>query len=270
MKRILIPSDFSSNARHAAHYAISVFGLESEYTIFHSFEVPHSGATMLISIADILQKDADMLLNSEQSRLRAQFPSLKLKATSVMGHPIGAIKKHTQKEGIDVVVMGTKGATGLKGVLIGSVAANTMAELKCPVLAVPESTTLHSPKKILLAADDQCLSEGRLPAELAELANSWKAEVLILNVVKPNEMKYVGNAVGEDRKPVGVFENVKHSIHFVADAEVNNGIQSFMKDHKVDLLAMISRKHDLISNLFGLSNTKGMMQTATLPVMAFH
>lgn len=270
MKRILIPSDFSANAGHAVHYAIALFGLDAEYTMLHSFEVPHSGATMLISIADILQKDAEMLLNSEQSRLKTQYPGLKLTTTSVMGHPSMAIKKHTQKEGTDVVVMGTKGATGLKGVLIGSVAANTMAELKCPVISVPESCALNAPEKILFAADDQCLGEGRLPEELVELANRWKAKVLIVNVVKPSEMKYVGNYKGKERKPIGVFENVNHSIHFASGTDVNSGIQSFMNENKVDLLAMIARKNDLISNLFGLSNTKGMMQTATLPIMAFH
>jgi nucleotide-binding universal stress UspA family protein len=270
MKQILIPSDFSANAKLAEQYAITIFGSDAEYTLLNSFEVPHSGATMLISIADILQKDADQLLHVERDSLLAQFPDLTLKTVSAIGQPAFAIKKHTQTEGIDVVVMGTKGATGLKGILIGSVAANTMSELKCPVITVPESTNLVVPKKILFAADDQCLTEGKLPDELVKLANKWGAEVLILNVVAPGEMKHVGNATGDERKPIGVFENVNHSIHFISDADINSGIQSFMKEHKVDLLAMITRKTDLISNLFGLSNTKGMMMTASLPLMAFH
>lgn len=270
MKRILIPSDFSTNAELAAQYAISVFGLDAEYTLLNSFEVPHSGATMLISIADILQKDAEQLLDAQKEKLLAQFPNLKLQTVSAMGQATASIKKHTLKGATDVVVMGTKGATGLKGILVGSVAANTMGELKCPVITVPESTKLVAPKKILFAADDHCLVEGKLPEELVMLAKKWGAEVLILNVVPPGEMKYVGNGKGEDRKPIGVFENVNHSIHFISDADINSGIQSFMKDHQVDLLAMITRKNDLISNLFGLSNTKGMMMTASLPIMAFH
>lgn len=270
MQNILIPSDFSANALKAAEYAISLFGSDAHYTLLNTYEVPHSGATMLISIADILEKDSLQLLREEQARLFQLHPGLKdnIHVKTAMGSPSVTIKKIAEE--MDAVVMGTKGASGLKEVLVGSVASNTLTDLTCPVVAVPEGAILSVPRKILFAADDKCLIEGKLPADLAELANRFDAEVLILNVVPKGDISHVGNNPDHDRPAIGVFEKVKHSIHFIEDEDVNHGIESFMKDHAVDMLAMITRKHDLFSRLFGKSNTKSMMMHTDVPLVALH
>ncbi|MCF8278504.1 MAG: universal stress protein [Flavobacteriales bacterium] len=272
MHNILIPTDFSDNARQAVDYAIKVFGVKGHYTLANAFEVPHSGATMLISIADILQKDALQLLNDERERLFKKYPEMvgQIEVEAVMGSPVVAVKKMLKSGKHDVVVMGTKGASGLKEVFIGSVAANTMAEVDYPVIAVPNDAQLTVPKKILFAADDRCLSEGKLPDALVEVANMLNAEVLILNVVPEGELVHVGSSNTSNAKPIGVFENVKHSIHFTENSNVQLGIRNYITDHEVDLLSMVTRKKDLFSNLFGTSNTKNMMMHTDIPLMAFH
>ncbi len=270
MQNILIPSDFSANAQKAAAYAISLFGAKANYTLVNSYEVPHSGATMLISIADILEKDSLQLLREEQGRLFNLFPDLKdnISVKTLMGAPSVAIAKLAEEA--DLVVMGTKGASGLKEVLVGSVASNTLNDVKCPVIAVPESADLTIPKKLLFAADDKSLMEGKLPDGMAEIAQRFDAEVLLLNVVPKGEISHVGNDPDHDRKAIGVFERVKHSFHFIEEDDVNKGIEAFMKDHQVDMLAMITRRNDLFSRLFGLSNTKAMMMHTHVPLVAFH
>ena len=272
MQNVLIPTDFSTNALKAAEYAITLFGNNAKYTLLNSYEVPHSGATMLISIADILEKDSIHLLNEEKKHLELRFPELQhgISVSAKMGAPTVAIKKVVESTGVDIVVMGTKGATGLKGILVGSVASNTISDVLCPVLAVPESVSTSLPKKILFAADDKCLNEGKLPDGLTEIANMFDAEVMVLNVVPKGELGHVGNSENSNSKPMGVFEGVNYSVHFIEDEDVNNGIESFMKNHQVDLLAMVTRRNDLFGKLFGLSNTKNMMMHSEVPLAAFH
>ena len=270
MKKILIPTDFSANAQKAADYAICLHGKDAHYTLVNSYEIPHSGATMLVSIADIMEKDSLTLLQEERNRLIKIFPELeeKLEIKAKMGAPNVAVKK--EAENTDIVIMGTQGASGLKEVFVGSVASNVLSEVKCPVIAVPEDAKLAPPRKILFAADDKCLTKGELPDELVELANRFDAEVLVLNVVPKGEISHVGNNPETPRETVGVFENVKHSIHFVEDEDVNHGIVTFLADSNVDMLAMITRKVDLFSRLFGTSNTKSMIMHTNVPLVAFH
>ena len=272
MLNVLIPTDFSDNANKAMRYAVELFGEDAKYVLVNGYEVPYSGASMLISIADILEKDSIQLLNEAKNALIAEMPKLKenISVQAVAGAPSGALKKLTSKGEFDLVVMGTKGASGLKEVLVGSVASNVLSDVNCPVLAIPADAEMKVPSKILFAADDQVLIEGKLPAALVELSERFDAEVLILNVVPMGELGHVGNAEGQNRSSEGSFEGVKHSIHFVESEKVNEGIEAFIKSTEVDMLAMVNRKNDLFSRMFATSNTKSMMMHASVPLFAFH
>jgi len=272
MKNILLPTDFSANAKRAIRYALFVFGEKAKYTLLNTYEVPHAGAPMLISISDILAKESLKSLNEELKILEREFPKLvgKINVMAETGDPESVVKRLTNVDSYDLVVMGTKGATGLKEVLIGSVASNLMQNVEIPVLAVPESATLSVPQKILFAVDDVTLNEGLFPSELANLTRKFDAELLILNVVPNGKLDTVGNAKGNDRQPTSVFDGVKHSFHFAEGDNVNKAITEFATAKKVDLLAMVTRKNDFFSRMFGSSATKKMMQHVNVPIIAFH
>jgi nucleotide-binding universal stress UspA family protein len=272
MKSILLPTDFSSNASRAIRYALSIFGDKVKYTLLNTYEVPYSGATMLISIADVLQKESEKALEEQLKTLQNEFPHLsdQIVIKSEMGVPETVVRHLSEKGKFGLVVMGTKGATGIKGVLIGSVASNVMQEVICPVLAVPESANLSVPRKILFAVDDNSLMEGVFPEKLASLVRRFDAELMVLNVVAEGEENGVGNAEEINRESISVFNGLKHSLHFVENNDVDEAIASFAKKEDVDMLAMVNRKNDLSSKFFGRSTTKKMMQHTNLPIIAFH
>lgn len=272
MLKILIPTDFSSNALKALDYAVTVFGKNASYTLLNAFEVPHSGATMLISIADILEKDSMQLLDDVFAKVVQKYPDMaeRFDMRAEVGTPAVAVKKLTKNGEYDLVVMGTKGASGLKEVMVGSVTANLMAEVNCTVIAVPEDAKLIVPKKIVYAVDDQGLAEGKVPTHLADLASALDAEVMILNVVPKGGMAHVGTSSDSKAEPIGVFKNVKHSVHFIEDDDVNRGIRTFIEANGGDMLAMKTRRNDLYSKMFGTSNTKQMMMHTQIPLAAFH
>lgn len=264
MKKILIPTDFSPNAHSAATYALSLFGDSATYTLVNAYQVPHSGSTMLISISDILKRDSEQLLKEELIRLEDEFPQLadRISMVAEMGQADTALRKLAVNNGHDLIVMGTKGATGLKSVLIGSVAANVIQQVPCAVLAVPATAEARSPKRILFAADDHTLSLDRCPEMLAFVADRCGSEVLILNVMKDGERADTGG-----RRPINGFDAIPHSFHFESGKDVGSTITKFAIDSKVDLMTMVRRKKDLFSNLFGHSNTRDMMQTTRLPLL---
>lgn len=272
MLKILIPTDFSANAERAIDFAITVFGSDADYTLVNTFEVPHSGATMLISIADILEKDSNQLLTTARERVVSKYPDMadRVSVRAVMGQPSTAIKKLVTVGDFDLVVMGTKGATGLKQVFVGSVAANTMTEVDCPVIAVPAEAPLKLPKKIVYAVDDEGLSQGRFPARLADLANLLGAEILVLNVVSQGELHHVGSSGESAASEIPTFESVKHSMHFTQNDDVKKGILAFVEESGADMLAMVTRRNDFVAKLFGTSNTKQMMMGTHIPFIAFH
>lgn len=272
MPKILVPTDFSDNASQAIDYALLLFGKEAEYQIVNTFEVPHSGLNMLISVADILEKDSQQLLEDTRSNILKKHPDLngKISTKPIAGTPIIAIKKLLNETAVDVVVMGTKGATGLKEVLVGSVTANLFEQVDQPVIAVPESAPCKEPKKILVTADDQLLIDGKLPPLLEEISKRFNSEITILNVVPEGELAHVGNADGQHRESVGSFEGLNYKMHYIENDNINTGINDFIDANDIDLVSMLTRKTSLFSRLFGTSNTRQSLMHTRVPLLAFH
>lgn len=272
MKNILLPTDFSDNAGRAIRYAFTMFGKNAKFTLLNTYEVPHSGTSMLVSIADILKDESEKSLKIQLKALTDEFPHLssQIESLSQMGAPETVIKHLTEKKDYDLVIMGTKGATGLKEVLVGSVASNVMQNAACPVFAVPETAVLSVPRKILFAVDDVSLNEGVFPTELASLVRRFDAELMVLNIIPEGDKDNVGTAAGNKRQPTSVFQGVKHSFHFEEGNDLNKAIAGFAKKNKVDILAMVTRRTDFFSRLFGRSSTTKMIQHIDVPIIVFH
>ena len=60
----------------------------------------------------------------------------------LVGDPAQAISETAEKEGCDLIVMGTHGRTGLTRLLMGSVAEAVVRKAKCPVLTVKQPSEL--------------------------------------------------------------------------------------------------------------------------------
>lgn len=264
MKKIFIPTDFSENAQKATRYALGVFGDTAHYTLVNAFQVPHSGSTMLISISDILKRDSEELLKEELIRLEDEFPHLinNIGVVAEMGQVDIVLRKLAAKGDCDLVVMGTKGATGLKSVLVGSVASNVIQNVPSAVLAVPAETHAQAPSAIVFAADDETLTRDSCPDALAYVAGLKNSKVMIVNVLSEGE-----SSRADGRKPSNSFDGIDHSFHFETGKDVGKVIAEFAKTNNADLVAMVRRKKDLFSNLFGQSHTREMIQAAKMPLL---
>src|SRR5215203_3256809 len=100
-------------------------------------------ASARLVIINILQKgedaDAKNMLSAIESGLKNTFGTdLKCESSLAHGDLIPTLKKIIAVQQPDLIVMGTKGASGLKRILIGSNTVNVIASTKVPVLVIPE------------------------------------------------------------------------------------------------------------------------------------
>jgi nucleotide-binding universal stress UspA family protein len=272
MARVLIPTDFSDNAKRAERYALMLFGPSSHYTLLSTFEVPHSGATMLISITDILQRDSLELLNDEMVSLEHEFPDVvdRITVHTEAGVPDLVVEKLSRLGRCDVVVMGTRGASGIKAALVGSNTSATVQRSHCPVLAVPDKASLKAPARILFAADNISLNKPDLPPMLLDVAREWDSEVILLNVVKESDLNRVGVAPGVSTEPLNYYEGVRHSYRFISAEDPEEGIERFLRDNEVDMICMVNRKTDLVSRLFNRSISNRLVLHTEIPLLIIH
>jgi len=142
IKTILCPTDFSSCSLAASTFAADLaktFGAEIElmYVFQPPFhlgleEVPLSSATADHHF-EALRRDAAEAMDKLVKELEAS--GAKVKRVEVDGEPHQKITERSR--GVDMIVMGTHGRTGLPRFLLGSVAERVVRTAHCPVLTVP-------------------------------------------------------------------------------------------------------------------------------------
>jgi nucleotide-binding universal stress UspA family protein len=148
ISRILVPIDGSENASRAASYAVGVAAkYGAELHVIHVLEMnPNLAAMGVYGLSpaeevarmqdeasrqvgvwfDKIRKEADGVGIKMESKIIAEFP-LSL---------VGEIVNYAEHNGVDLVVMGSRGRTGFKKLLLGSVASGVVTYAPCPVLIV--------------------------------------------------------------------------------------------------------------------------------------
>lgn len=134
LKDVLVATDFSPPSDSALTYGRALaraFGatLHVLHVTSNSFMRPTAADPYAIKAA-ILQTLEDRLTAEDRTRLRAR-PVLE-----TSDHPGDAITEYAKSASIDLIVMGTKGRSGLSHLLVGSVAERVVRNAPCPVLTV--------------------------------------------------------------------------------------------------------------------------------------
>jgi nucleotide-binding universal stress UspA family protein len=142
VETILVPVDFSPHAEHALDMAVDLAAKLGTRTI-HLIHVHHPPPmpTPLPGSGPSHQEVEERLLEDAASALealskRVERASIGVERAVYVGSPAEIICAQAAARGADLLVMGTRGRTGLRHVLLGSVAERTVAHSPCPVLTV--------------------------------------------------------------------------------------------------------------------------------------
>lgn len=140
-RAVLVPMDFSETAGAALDLAIALVRPGGgTIHLLHAYEVPlgsippYGVAVPESLLAEVRDAAARRLAKAAQKVAAAGVPC---ESHVVYGPAADAIVEAAREHGADLVVMGTRGLSGLKHVLLGSVAERTVRLAPCPVLTVP-------------------------------------------------------------------------------------------------------------------------------------
>ena len=162
MKNVLLLTDFSKNAQNAIKYGLSLLkGERLNFTILYVRKVSGyltgdlmaSRATS--SVYDSLIKDPKGALQRMIKKLNDDFKDQLYSFESICDHDsfINSVEQVVRSKHIDMIIMGTNGATGAKEVIFGSNTIGIIRNINCPVLVVPEGFSYHSIKKVLFVSE---------------------------------------------------------------------------------------------------------------------
>jgi len=142
IETILVPMDGSDQSFEAAEYAISLAKMMNARIIaIHAFGIPmyvpeYRGTLFLPTWYDRTRKVAEGWLEKVNVMGRRKDVDVETEVIIDVASVVDAIVTYAKKKKVDLIVMGTKGRTGLKKFLLGSVASGVVEYAHCPVLVV--------------------------------------------------------------------------------------------------------------------------------------
>ncbi|WP_317897715.1 universal stress protein [Aurantibacillus circumpalustris] len=267
MKTIIAGTDFSSSSQNACRYAaLLALKLNCKLTVFNLFQAPvlHSNSGLYgISYLSV-KKTSEKQMEEFVSKLVKNFPSLKINAFTTSGAFEEELEVFIARHQVQAVVMGLQTKNRISKFIYGSHGVKLAGKIEAPVIIVPESYKDHRLETLLLAVDNaEKLSNSPLKI-LETFAKNTQSQVKLLHVRTPDE-------VLNPRESSFVKINKSQiKVEVMKSKTIENGIKNFCREREADLVAIISKKHSVLYNLFNESTTKRVSFAAHIPVLAIH
>ncbi len=263
MKKIILPTDFSESARKACEYAINLFGNEPvNFMLVNSYIIPASTSEMLISISDVLRQNSIENLLAERNFLAALYPekAKQLEYATYNGYLDTCLYNLSKEHDVQLIVMGTTGASGLKKFFMGSNTAKVLRNVNSPILTVPFHAEVKTPTSISLAVDDIFLPDNEVLEPLTEIVRISNAYLLPFHIE-------VGESTPATVQATYGNEVLGQTVQNIHSESVLEGLQSFNDKNNIDLLTMIHHKRSFLRGLFDKGNSSEMAMLSGTPLL---
>lgn len=250
---ILLPTDFSDNSWSAIVYALKLYE-ETECT----FYLLNSTATHVSTMSNLSNKLLEiMTANAMKELVELKKQIVISDANSNHDFEIllssqnltQAIKSSIIKNQINLIVMGTKGATGTKEMFFGSNTVKTLKKIKgCPILIVPDEYDFRVPRQIAFPTDYKRFFGEKELRPIKELSQLYNSKIRVLHINKEETLddiqEYNYTKLNE------YLENHEHSFHWMPDYSSKEiEIKEFIEDLEIDILAMVNYKHSCLEKI---------------------
>jgi Universal stress protein UspA and related nucleotide-binding proteins len=271
MKRILVPTDFSKQAENALQVAVQMAKkYDSEIYLLHSLEMPlHLGNSAVTgSLPESLYFIKLAEKNFEDLFKKPYLKGIKIREAIGHAEIYEDIKEAVEKNKVDLVVMGSHGASGFKEMFIGSNTEKVVRTSKIPVLVIKNHHVDFKVNDFVFATDFSKECRGSF-LEAQKFAKAAGAQLHLLYINTPNDFKTSAEANAMMLKFITGSGLENFSLNVYNDTSVEKGILNFAKDMKAQLIGMSTHGRKGLSHFFNGSISEDMVNHANMPVITF-
>lgn len=279
MKHILLPTDFSDHSWNAIEYALHFYEkMDCHFYLLHVDRPVTVSATPSIYgvtsevLSFAFKSNSRAQLKHILNRIAKQFPENKhhrFISLSDSGSFIETIRRQVLERNIKTIVMGTKGATGLKKLLIGSNAGDVITKVKCTTLIVPENAKFTPVKEIAFPTDYSLSYEIGHLQPIAEILLRYDAALRILHISKKSETL---NATQQRNKDFLEEYFVQHTLDFhqITNSKFEEAIEYFVASRNINIIAMVAKNLNYSQQILFHSKIKNISYHTDIPFLVMH
>ncbi len=276
MKTVLLPTDFSKNAWNAIFTALKLFyDLQCKFLLINTYEpeltnvLGDHGEKRLGSIYQSMEEESRKKMDEMLEYLREHHknPRHEFKTLLRPGDLIGEVRERIKKKPVDLIVMGTQGATGADRVFLGS---NTVRMLKTvknkPVLVVPGTYDFQRLDQVIFPTDYTHYYEPYELQVLLDLLKVWKSTLHVAYAAREFKLKpgQESNKKLLETRLKGVkvrFEEIP------LEDNLSEAISDFGDAIRADMIVLMRHKHSFLENLTREKVVKRIAFDSKLPLL---
>ena len=273
MKKILVPTDFSDHAEYALKVAAQIARKnDGEIFLMHMLDLPNQAGDAVTPGSDI----PEIMFFMEKAHER--FDEIK-SASYLEGIPVteavqfekafDGIIKSSKKHDIDLIVMGSHGASGFQEMFIGSNTEKVVRTSDVPVLVIKKEEGEFTPEEFVFASD--FTNEIKKPfARVVDFANSYNVKLHLVLINTPNDFKstHAAEKIVNDFA-AGFSITNGYTTHIYNDVNVEKGILHFANSINADLIGMCTHGRKGLAHFFNGSISEDLVNHAVRPVITF-
>lgn len=272
MKKILVPTDFSEHAGYALKAAAQIARKNNgEIILLHMLELPHQASDAVGSGHDLpeIMFFKNSAINKLEELMDEEYlDGIKVSEIIQFDMTFDGIMKISDKNQIDLIVMGSHGASGFKEMFIGSNAEKVVRNSNVPVLIIKKDEKDFNVKKFVFASDFS--DEIKKPfSKVVEFANKFGTELLLVTINTPSSFKPTHIAQEMMDTFLADFSINNHSTHIYSDVNIESGVLNFVKSNNADLIGMCTHGRKGLAHFFNGSISEDLVNHATHPVITF-
>lgn len=277
MQHLLIPTDFSDNAWNATCYGLCFF--KNKSITFHFLHVNNSyqqsSNKNAHSTKESSHKEVSDDLHSPMEQWIQKVNTHYKNPNHTFTHAIKqasfieGIREYIHKNNIDFIVMGTKGASGIKEMTLGSKTGAVITRVKCPILVIPEKASFTLPLSIGFPTDFNMVYNYKVIHTLQEIAAVCNSSIKVLRVAQTH--KELDNFQNSNRDSLKKqLRDIKHSFHVIEQPQLENAVQSFITTMQIDMIAMIAKNLNFFQRILFKPQMANISYHIHIPFLVLH
>lgn len=263
--KILVPIDFSEDAEKALEYALTLAQRKSgEIELIHVIELVYDFASQAALALDGMHQDANRILGE----LVTKYSGIGVPMSFTIKEGTASITAAKFAEEIDakLIVMGTKGASGLMKFAFGSTTVSLLKESEVPVLVVPREADLTQLKGLTLALEFSD-HEKKFVDWVVEISQSWDMELSFLHILNNPNFKDELACFGLKAFLADSFPEKDFSCITRKAESPSEGLNAYLKDHPNTILVVCHEHKNFWNQLTKRSESIDLAYTSKTPVL---
>ncbi|WP_372752629.1 universal stress protein [Mariniflexile sp.] len=275
MKTILLPTDFSKNSINAINYAVELYKNEvcnfyilnvqrASSFISDDMLVVNASATIYNTIVDAAKKS----INNIIAKIVKKHSNGNHHFEAVVDYDnfIDSINQVSEKYNVDLIIMGTKGASGLAKVLFGSNTIKVIQRGVAPVLAIPENCKYSGLDKVGFITSFKTLYNINDFKPLNDIIALNNSEIHIMHALCDQDAtEELNKCISRLKKN---FNNPVFNYLVVKNDKVFETIHEFTETKGIKMIAMLVSKHTFLERLFKTHAVETIAFATVIPFLA--